>query len=115
MARRGTLHEPVDDLGQLPGAAGADHELHEVGGDRRRLGAEEVLDDALATGRRDRLVGQRRPQVVVALERAGEPEQLVLDLAEAALDAGDLEERVGVAVDARIACGAHYFVPTVAM
>ena len=51
---------------------------------------------------RDQLVGERVAQLVVRLVRAGEAEQLVLDLVERALGAGDLEQRRGVAVDARI-------------
>ena len=55
------------------------------------------------------LVGQRRSQRFVGLERAGEPEQLVLDLVERALGAGDLEQRPGVALDA---CVTHRAAPT---
>ena len=44
---------------------------------------------------RDLLVGERVAQRVARLEAAGEAEQLVLDLVERALGAGDLEQRRG--------------------
>ena len=93
-------------------AAGTDDELHEVGGDRRGLSTEEVLDDALAAGDRHGLVGEHRAQVVVRLERPGEAEQLVLDLADRALDARDLEEGVGVPVDPGVTVRHRYLAPT---
>ena len=45
-------------------------------------------------------VGEGRAQVVVALEQAGEAEQLVLDLGQAALGARDREQGLGVGVRA---------------
>ena len=67
---------------------------------RGGLAAEQVLDDRLALGGRDLLVGERVAQLVAALVAAGEAEQLVLDLVERALGAGDLEQSPGVALDA---------------
>ena len=66
----------------------------------RGLAAEQVLDDRLALLGRQLLVGEGGAQRVARLVRAGEAEQLVLDLVEGALGAGDLEQGPCVAVDA---------------
>src|SRR4051812_5881754 len=100
--RRGALHEAIDDRRQVAGAARPDHHRDQLHGGRRRLAAEQVLDDRLPAGGPDRVVGERRAQLVAALVRAGEAEQLVLDLVEGALGAGHLEQAPGVAVDARV-------------
>ena len=97
-------HQVVDDGRQVAAAAGADDHRDELRRGRRGLAAEQVLDDRLALAGRDRLVGERAAQRVARLVRAGEAEQLVLDLVERALGAGDLEQRPGVAVDT---CVAH--------
>ena len=47
------------------------------------------------------VIAQCHPQFVVALERARETEQLVLDVGEMALRARDFEEGVRVGVDPR--------------
>ena len=52
------------------------------GRDARRLAAQQLLDDPLAAHRRDGFVDEDVAQLVAALERAGEAEQLVLDLVE---------------------------------
>ena len=85
--------ELVDDRRQVAGAAGADHHRHERRGDRVGLAAEEVLDDLLAPAHRELLVGERGAQLVVALEDAGEAEELVArPRASVALGAGDREQ-----------------------
>ena len=62
--------------------------------------AEQVLDDGdPALGRQFR-VGERHPKLVGRLERARESEQLVLDVGEPALGAGDFEHGVRVRLDA---------------
>ena len=95
----------VDDRRQVAAATGADDHRDQLDGGRRRLAAEQVLDDGLALGRRDLLVGQRVAQLVARLERAGEAEQLVLDLVEGALGPGDLEQARGVPVDPIVGLG----------
>ena len=100
LARDGPVDEAVDDRRQVAGPAGADDHRDELGGGVRRLAAEQVLDDRLAALGRDLLVGQRAAQRIARLVAAGEAEQLVLDLVEGALGAGDLEQAPGVAVDA---------------
>ena len=59
--------------------------------------------DRLTAGGGEQLVGQRRAQLLVALERAGETEQLILDLVEIAFGAGDLEQAAGITLDAFVA------------
>src|SRR5581483_66202 len=90
---RGLADEAIDDHGQVVGAARGDDHPRE----RDRRG--------------QRLVGQRHAQVVEALERAGEPVELVLDVREVALRPGHLQERVGVRLDAV----AHTFAPAMLM
>src|SRR5690606_11621004 len=103
----------VDDGGKVTGATSTHDEAYERGGRGRRLGTEQVLDDGLASRRWDQLIGQRAAQLVGGLERAGEPEELVLDLLQAALGAGHLEQRGGVRLGA---VGAHRaWLPTSAM
>ena len=46
-------------------------------------------------------VGEREAQLVGALERPGEAEEVVLDRRELALGARDLEHRLGVGLDLR--------------
>ena len=58
--------------------------------------AEEVLHHTGAALDRDGRVGQRRAQVVVGLEGAGDLEQLVLDPLDGALGFGDAEQGIGV-------------------
>ena len=48
---------------------------------------------------RQRRVGEREAQLVGRLERAGEAEEVVLDLGEPALGARDLEQRLRVRLD----------------
>ena len=68
------------------------------------LPAEQVLDDGLALAGRDLVVAQGVAQLVAGLVRAGEAEQLVLDLVERALGSRHLEQAAGVAVDAAVHC-----------
>ena len=98
---RRELDEPVDDRRQVAGPADADHdERAPTPGRGERLAAR-------AAPRRPRSarsagsvrVGERHAQLVVALEDAGEAEELVLDLAEVALGPRDLEQRLGVRLD----------------
>ena len=67
--------------------------------DVERLAAHELLDHRHADVRRQRRVGERHAQLVGALEDAREAEEVVLDLAEHALGARDLEQRLGVRLD----------------
>ena len=79
---------------------GAHDHRHEGGGDVRGERSEEVFDDLLSTTRRDVRIGERVAQLVGRLERPGEPEQLVLDLADDSLGEGHVEHRVGIRTDA---------------
>ncbi len=89
---RRELDEPVDDLGQLAARPADDDERP-----RARtltwsaLPPEQVLDDRHPALGRERRVGERHAQLVRCLERAREAEQVVLDVAEHALGAGDFE------------------------
>ena len=108
------LDHAVDDRRQVAGRAGPDDHRDQLHGGRRGLAAEQVLDDRLAPGRRDHLVGERGAQLVARLVRAGEAEQLVLDLVERALGPGDLEQRrwrSRRSVD-RCSCGTRSVAPT---
>ncbi len=111
LGARGALHEAVDDRRDVAAAAGSDHHRHELHGGGRGLAAEQVLDDRLALLGRQVLVGEGRAQRVARLVRAGEAEQLVLDLVERAFGAGDLEQCPCVAFDA---CVAHELAPVLA-
>ena len=74
---------------------------------RQRPVLEQLVDDRGAPVEREARVGERHAQVVVALDDAGETEQLVLDLVEVALGRDDVEERLRVDVDAvghRLSC-----------
>ena len=64
------------------------------------MGKSDVFDHALAHRDRNRPVGELGAQLVVALERAREAEELLLGVAEEALRLRDLEDRVGVRLDA---------------
>ena len=52
---------------------------------------EQLLDDLLATLRRDRPVGQRGTQLIVGFERASDAEQFVLDSLQSTFGLGDLD------------------------
>ena len=109
----GALDQRVDDLRQIVAVTETDDERHQLRRRARRPVTEQLLDDRLTAGGREQLVGQRRAQLLVALERAGEAEQLVLDLVEIALGTGDLEQAAGVALDALVAhCGTPCVAPT---
>lgn len=108
-ARRGELEQPVDDAGQLADPAVADHERHERHGGVGRLAGQQVLADLRATGGGEVRVAEGVAQLVVALDHAGEPEQLVLDLVEVAFGRDHLEERLGVEQGALVA---HDWAPT---
>ena len=99
LRRRCPGDELVDDRRQVAGATGADDHRDQLGGRRRDLAAEQILDDRLTLAGGDLLVAQRVAQLVVALVAAGEAEQLVLDLVDRAFGAGDLEQAPGVALD----------------
>src|SRR5579884_1463136 len=108
---RGLADEAIDDHGQVVGAARGDDHPRERDRRGQRLAAHQLLDHRDAPLRGERLVGQRHAQVVEALERAGEPVELVLDVREVALRPGHLQERVGVRLDAV----AHTFAPAMLM
>src|SRR6476659_2296260 len=112
----GPLDQAVDDRRQVAAAPGADDQGHELRGGGRGLAAEQVLDDGLALGRRDLLIGQDVAQRVRGLDAPGEAEELVLHLVQRPFGVGDLEEGLGVAVDAvGTEVGAHDAAPTRAM
>jgi hypothetical protein len=67
--------------------------------------AEQVLDDLLAPCRRDVGVDQRFAQLVGALEREREAEQLLLDVAQGPFGPGDGEEGIGIGERAVICHG----------
>src|SRR4051794_9416582 len=96
----GLLHQPIDDGRKVATATGSDNEADERRGDRRCLPRQEVLDDALAPVDGDGLIGEGAPQAVVAFQGASHPEELVLDGVERALGLGDLQEGLGVGIDA---------------
>ena len=60
---------------------------------------------------RKRPVAERHPEIVVGVERASEPEEVVLDRAALLLSPRDLEERLGVRLDAILLRHAPYRLP----
>ena len=103
----------VDDGRQVAGPAVADHQRTRYRG-RLGLAVEQVDDDLLAHGRRAG-AGRRGLSRSSSLpsQHLGDPEQLVLDLAEVALGPGDREERLGVRLGAVV--GHQLLVPTWSM
>ena len=68
--------------------------------DRQRPVLEQLVDDRRAPVEGQARVRERHAQVVVALDDPREPKQLVFDLVEVTLGRDDVEERLGVDVDA---------------
>ena len=65
--------DDVDDCGEFAHLTGRDDQTDELDRGRGRLATEQLLDDLLATLRRDRRVGQRGTQLIVGFERGARP------------------------------------------
>jgi len=105
------LEEPFDDGRQLSGPVAADHHRHQAHADRQRGAAHELLDDGDPLFGGKSPVAEGHPEVVVGVERASEPEEVVLDRAALLLGPRDLEERLGVRLDPICLRHAYYRLP----
>ncbi len=101
----------VDDLGELVHPTGGHDQRDEPDGRRGGLALEHVLDDLLAAFDGQVRVGEGVSELVGALDDPSEAEQLVDHLVGTALGVQDVEEGIGVELDAV----AHVRDPTVVM